>query len=355
MTKRVWTRWLPAVVVPVVVVAGVAFSQTMAGAAVNLPDKTPAEVLTLAGESNVQDLSGTIEQTSELGLPQLDLGTSQSEAGAASALELLTGSHTARVYLDGPSNARVQVIDQLAERDVIVNGSDVWLYSSSDNTATQLTVPAGSTGKPDAAGRATMTPAELADSLLAQIDPSTTVTVGTDAVVAGRSTYELVLTPKTTDTLIGSVSIAVDSETGLPLSVVVQARGQDTPAFTLAFTQLTLATPDAALFNFTPPPGATVEQESLPAWPADGSHSHTSDNPTGVVTSGTGWTTVGEIPAGAIPADISNSPLFAQATKPVEGGRLISTALLNIYVTDDGRVLVGSVPFETLLAAATAQ
>ena len=355
MTKRVWTRWLPALVVPVVVVAGVAFSQSQAGAAVNLPDKTAAEVLTLVGESTVQDLSGTVEQTSEFGLPQLDMGTSQAATGAASALELLTGSHMARVYLDGPSNARVQVMDQLSERDVIVNGSQVWLYSSSDNTATELTSPSGATGKSGAGEQAAMTPAQLADRLLAQIDPSTTVSVGTDAIVAGRSAYELVLTPRATETLVASVSIAVDSETGLPLSVKVQARGQDKPAFTLTFSQLTLETPDAALFNFTPPPGATVEQQTLPDWPADRAGTETSGDHAAVTTSGSGWASVVEIPAGALPADISSSPLFAQAATPVEGGRLISTTLLNVYVTDDGRILVGSVPFETLRAAATAR
>ena len=346
-------------VVPVVVVAGVAFSQSQAGAAVNLPDKTPAEVLTLVGESTVQDLSGTLTQTSELGLPQLDLGTSQAGTDAASALELLTGSHTARVYLDGPSKARVQVLEQLSERDVIVNGDQVWLYSSRDNTATHVTAPTGSArehGAGDhAAGQPTMTPAELADSLLAKIDPSTTVTVGTDAIVAGRSTYELVLTPKSTKTLVDSVSIAVDSETGLPLRVVVQARGQDKPAFSLAFTDLTLDTPDAALFNFTPPAGATVKQESLPSWPTEARGTHKAGDTADVATSGSGWTSVITIPAAAVPADLSSSPLFAQATTSVEGGRLLSTSLLNIYFTDDGRVLVGSVPFETLLAAATTQ
>lgn len=44
--------------------------------------------------------------------------------------------------------------------------------------------------------------------------------------------------------------------------------------------------------------------------------------------------------------------LYDQLTTPVEGGRLFTSALLSALVTDDGRVFVGSVPTDTLLAAA---
>jgi hypothetical protein len=37
---------------------------------------------------------------------------------------------------------------------------------------------------------------------------------------------------------------------------------------------------------------------------------------------------------------------------PVQGGRLLSTALVNVLVLDDGRVVAGSVPLERLQAAA---
>ena len=50
----------------------------------------------------------------------------------AAALELLTGSRTARVVVDGAHLARVRVLDQLAERNSVHNGGDVRLYDSSD-------------------------------------------------------------------------------------------------------------------------------------------------------------------------------------------------------------------------------
>jgi hypothetical protein len=44
--------------------------------------------------------------------------------------------------------------------------------------------------------------------------------------------------------------------------------------------------------------------------------------------------------------------LLQQAAVPVPGGRLLSTALVNVLILDDGRVFAGSVPLERLQAAA---
>ena len=64
------------------------------------------------------------------------------------------------------------------------------------------------------------------------------MTVGPDVQVAGRAAYNLVLTPKSEATLVDSVAIAVDGESGLPLGVELKARGQSEPAFSVAFTSL---------------------------------------------------------------------------------------------------------------------
>jgi len=365
MTPRTFTKWLPAIVIPAVIAVGALAVPLTAGAAVDLPDKTPEQVLALVGTSTVDALSGTIEQTSELGLPELPTTgpTASATAGAASALELLTGSHTGRVYLNGQGGIRLQVLDSLAERDLVRNGSDVWLYNSKDNSATHVTLPAKDAAGTDATTPDGMaTPEQLAAKFLAAVDPSTTVSVGTDGSVAGRSVYDLVLTPKTTGTLVGTVSISVDSQTGLPLAVEVTARGQEKPAFRLAFTELTLGAPDASLFTFSPPAGASVTEQALPDAATLGQKNAATDHATmeaeakkflaGIKVTGTGWDTVVELPAGSVPAELASSPLLGQLTTAVTGGRVISTALVSVLLTDDGRVFAGAVPSERLQAAA---
>ncbi|THG33504.1 LolA family protein [Naasia lichenicola] len=375
MADRSLRRWLPAIVAPIVVIGGALAVPLTAGAAGVPPEKSAQEVLELVGSNEVTALSGTVVQTSELGLPDLSgalSGTGTGGDSASSALELLTGSHTARVYLDEAQGARVQILDSMAERDIIAGPDGVWFYDSSEDTATHLALPddptgsAGTDGSQSDATDTVPTPAALAEHFLDAIEPSTAVSVDNTSVVAGRSAYDLVLTPDSADTLIAAVTIAVDSETGLPLSVAVTAKGQSAAAFSVAFSDISFDTPDASLFSFTPPAGATVDEQLPHAYSlstsANGEHdSHLGDLAKNVTVTGDAWASIVELPVGDLAAGASEesadpsgsaSSLLDAATEKVDGGRVLSTSLLNVLLTDDGRILAGSVPVALLQAAA---
>jgi outer membrane lipoprotein-sorting protein len=365
---RSWKRWAPAIAAPAVIAVVVGGGLVAATASADLPEKSPEQVLELAAQADVSAFSGTVEQSSDLGLPDVSGFTGAGGAGgstdsaaeatmsASSALELLTGSHEARVYADGSDKLRVQVLDQLAERDVIRNGDDVWLYDSSDDSAVHTTLPsdeaagAGTPGTGTETPGTVPTPAEVAQRFLDAVDPSTDVSLGADTTVAGRDAYDLVLTPRTDATLVGSVSIAVDSETGLPLRVEVLARGASDPSFEVGFSSLTLETPAADLFDFSAPEGTTVTEKAVPA---EGTANPSAGHPEPVVT-GEGWGSIVEVPLGTTDlGDLTSSPLFGQLTTPVDGGHLLQTTLVSVLLTDDGRVFGGAVPGEALEAAAT--
>ncbi len=414
--KRPWLRWMPAVAVPAVIAGAVLIAPLQAGASAPLPDRTPADVIAMLAKHQVKALSGTVEQSADLGLPQLPTappssgGTPSQGLDIASVLELFTTPHTARIYTDGAGSVRLQVMDPMAERDLVRSGNDVWFYSSRDNTATHLTVPAnmapGMPTKPSASARTAMpTPEDIAKKLLAAADPTTAVTLGADTQVAGRAVYNLLFTPKTTETLVESAAVYVDGETGLPLGAEVRARGQQNPAFRVAFSQLTLGAPDASIFKFTPPAGATVKELPLTGMPlplppfAGGqvatpscaremppkSPTVTPDGPTtpgpqpipwrtapympvpvpcGTVApvpmpaptkphiTGSGWDAVVELPGAGLQQLMASTPLLAQLARPVQGGRLFSTTLANVLLTDDGRVFAGMVTPERLQAVA---
>lgn len=348
--SRPWLKWMPAVAVPAVIVAGVLAVPLQAGAAVDLPEKTPQAVLELVAGSTVDTFSGTLEQSAELGLPDVPSSGDAAAADLSDALDLLTGDHTVRVYQNGADQTRVQVQDTMAERNLIRSGSDVWIYDSADDTATHLTLPAGAGDRPDVAAR--HTPGELADAFLAHVTPSTIVSLGQNTRVAGRDAYTLVLTPNTDLTLVGSVSIAVDAETGLPLRVQVEAQDATEPAISVAFTALSYAAPSADLFSFTPPAGATVSEKTLPTTAAAG---HAAADPSGASVLGSGWDAVLAVPAGEDAdqlAELTASPLYSLLTEAVDGGRALSTTLVSVLITDDGRVFAGSVPVARLQAAA---
>lgn len=345
--NRVVLRWLPAAVIPVLIAAGTLAAHAVTD--VNLPTKTPEQVLALAlaSSDSVDVFSGTVEQSSQLGLPDLPTSGPTADSDVASALEFLTGSHTARVYADGPTKQRVQLMDPLAERGAVRNGSDVWLYDSSKATATHLSLPSASEARKDGSVN---TPSQLAQKLLANMSPTTAVSLGDNVSVAGRSAYDLVIAPRTTDTLFGSVSVAVDSETGFPLSVEVTARGAHDPAVSVAFSSLSFEKPSSDLFTFSPQAGTTVTHRTVPAPTSQRSSSDAkASHP---VVTGTGWASVIELPSGTVPARVLDSPLLSQATTSFHGGRLLSTALVNVLLTNDGRIFAGSVSADALQAAA---
>jgi outer membrane lipoprotein-sorting protein len=376
-----WTRWAPALVAGVVVVAGAVAIPVAANASTTLPDKTPAQVIALVQHDKVTAFSGTIEQSSDLGLPSVQglseggqasvsSSASGSSASLATVLELVTGSHSVRVFVDGPKNLRAQIMDQLAERDVIRHGNDVWIYDSKAGTAEHATIPAKTgpragekTGGQMPSQAATpKTPEQIADLLLAQLRPTSTVRVGEQVTVAGRSAYNLVLKPRSTDSLLGSVSIAVDGATGMPLRVQLTARGSDTAAVSVGFSAITLAKPATSLFAFTPPKSATVKQLTQPA---KGDAQHKADGTakpkTGdaakpkVAVSGSGWDCVVTVSGATQLGSLQKSPQFAELTTAVAGGRLFHTTLVNILFLDDGRIVVGSVSAAKLESAASAK
>ncbi|MCW3818408.1 hypothetical protein ONA91_28575 [Micromonospora sp. DR5-3] len=374
LKNRAVLRWLVPVTAGVAVVGGGAAIGTLAaGADPALPPRTAAQLLDDLRSSRLDGLSGTVVQRADLGLPPIaDL------AGAASGNELaslITGTHTVRVWYAGPDRQRLALVDTLGERDLLRNGRDVWSWSSRTNTASHRTLPADEKTLPSAPA----TPADAADKALAAIDPTTAVTVGRTARVAGRDVYELVLTPRDKDSLVHQVRVALDAKEHVPLRFEVLADGADEPAFEVAFTQVDFRTPDTDQFRFNPPPGVTVTEEKADASGPSRQHRPDGDRrPDGadVRTVGTGWTTVvvAKLDAAGLAGGRAADPAARGAGQggPAAGadavtgllgglpkvsgdwgsGRLLTGKLFSVLLTDDGRVLAGLVTPERLYQAA---
>jgi outer membrane lipoprotein-sorting protein len=342
-------RWLvPACVAGVTaLVAGGVFNAQASSE--SLPELTPAALLTGVQTADVPGFSGTIVTKLALGLPELPaLGGSDDRTSVAS---LLTGSHTMRFWYGGVGRQRAALLGTTDETDIFHDGRDLWQWDSDDRVATHTVMPAASTRRPDATPAVDLTPQQVAHRLLAAVGPSTAVTVEHDRRVADRSAYELVLTPRDHATRVGSVRIAVDGSTKMPLGVQVFPRGKSSPAVDVSFSHVTFKVPAARNFSFTPPPGATVRNGMSADRPSG-------DLPDGRVrTIGSGWTALAEYHAS--PAQITKAagPVVDRLTA-VHGawgtGRLLDSALVSVLVTDDGRVFAGAVDPSALYAAATA-
>ena len=352
MPRRL-VRWLPAALAPVVLAAVVAGPALAATAPPSLPGMSAKQVLELTAKAkDVRGFSGTVQQRSELGLPELPSTGAGTDSETASALDLLTGDHDARVWSAGEGKSRVAILDATAERDVVANGRSVWLWDSKANTAEHVTF-AGSTPARPSTPASVSTPAEAAEALLAKADSTTAITVGDPQRVAKRDAYTLVLTPKTSATTVGSVRIAVDAATGMPLDVQVIARGASSPAFETAFTAISYSVPAASTFVFAPPSDAKVTSKTIIAPTEKPTHASGSmDAARKPTVTGSDWSAIVEVPAADVPSDITANATVQRLTTATSAGRVLRTALVNVLLTTDGRVLAGAVPVSSLVAAA---
>ncbi|GAA1886807.1 hypothetical protein GCM10009715_36160 [Paeniglutamicibacter psychrophenolicus] len=410
MKPAVLKKWIPAVLAPAVIAAFAIGASISADAQVQLEPKTPQQVLQMIAGSKVTDFSGSTSTTLDLGIPQLpDLGsngtmatpgpgasaspdstTAPDEANLMDMLAALSGTHEAQVYVDGPNKARIQVLDGMDEQNFIRNGSSLWHYDSSNNTADHMVVP----GFPHmiAPKHSTMppTPGAVADTLLAAMGPSTDMSVADGTRIANRDVYTLELVPRSVDSLVAKVSIGVDAATGAPLQVVVDAVGQTNPAVSVGFTTFTPGTPAANIFEFNPPAGAKVNEHKVPPQALKHNPGHKPDaaNPGNKLghkpgkakpgkqpghrldaakpghknamqvpdsIKGTGWDTVVVVPAKEVPKELSGNAMLNQLATPVQGGKLLHTSLLNVLLTQDGRMVLGPVSLARLQAVANGQ
>jgi outer membrane lipoprotein-sorting protein len=367
-------RWgVPATAVALIGGGAVVATQA-ASADPSLPSRTPAQLLVDVQQARLTAISGTVVQTSNLGLPDLPgMGGGGPGGGSSSLTSMVSGTHTWRLWYAGPQQARVALLGSLGESDIVRNGKDLWVWSSADKKATHTTLPAHADApEPGRPGPTDLpkTPQEAADRALKALGPTTSVTTSGAAVVAGRSAYELVLAPKDRTSLIGQVRISVDAARHIPLRVQVFSTRAANPAFEVGFTSVDFAKPDPSRFTFNPPPGTAVtESRARPQAPSAAQRQDAADAAKAVRVVGTGWSTVAvatlpkEATAGAAGDRKGRSAGSLQgivsALPKVSGswgsGRLLKGTLFSVVVTDDGRVAVGAVTPDRLYAALAAK
>lgn len=343
-------RWLvPAGITALAVGGAVGWPALSASAEPALPNVSAQTLVSRVLSSDVNTFSGTVRNTSDLGLPPLP-----EKARGTELASLLTGSTTLRVAKSGDEKQRLAVLGSTGEKNIVHNGRDVWTYDSSERKAVHRTLPATvadhRTGAADQ-----FTPDKLAKHAIRSLRDDTTISVGRAAEVAGRPAYQLVLQPNSDKSLIGSISTYIDAKTWMPLGVRVLPRGSSDPAIDTRFTKLSYAKPDASTFEFTPPAGTDVNQEPVRALKhpdhvrrheatgADHEFSWTKVVRVGDVSDATGKH------AGSVR---QLRAMGTQVSGDFGSGTLIRSRLVTVLVLDDGPVYAGAVTPRAVEAAA---
>lgn len=388
---KISRRWLPAIVTPAVI-AGVT-ALPLQASAVDLPDLSAQELMVMMQSSEPVEFSGIVVKKSNLGLPTLELSSMLSEAevermrektpeefaefvpevieteGMAQAMELITGEHRVRVFV-GETGMRAQILDRMSQRDLIVSGNTVWSYDSREQTASfaELDEDKLAQGQQKAMaeldayaaqiGLDLTDPQAVSDYVMSQVGDDSEVSVGTDHWKAGRTAYQLIVTPNSDVSMVASVVVSIDSETGMPLALEVNSIAQAEPAMEIAFESISFADQDESLFSFTPPAGTTVtnlnemkqEKPDLEMW-MDMKEMESLEQKPEPQMLGEGWATVVHMPASG-EMDMFSEGLFAELMTVVDGGRVFTTPLVNVFVADSGDIYAGAVTVDHLLSLA---
>ena len=117
-------------------------------------------------DGDVTGFSGTVTKTSDIGLPVMELSSMMSQDAVddmaekmpegfedfvpqlieqnsiTQLVELAAGTHTMRVYAS-ESGSRVQILDQMSQRDLIVTPTEFWLYDAGQASAVMGTLDSG--------------------------------------------------------------------------------------------------------------------------------------------------------------------------------------------------------------------
>ncbi|AQS68148.1 outer membrane lipoprotein carrier protein LolA [Streptomyces pactum] len=353
----------------------------------DLPEITAQQLIEKIAKSDVEQLSGTVKISTDLGLPDLGglesglmsgmsggPGSGGDEDGSAAdpsakLTELVSGTHTLRVAADGPDRQKLSLLENAAEYSLIHNGKDVWGYDSESNEVYHSTA-SGSAEQPHK--EAPVTPKDFADQALKAVDDTTSVTVDGTAQVAGRDAYRLVIKPKQDGSTVGAVSVAVDAKTGMPLKFTLTPSSGGAAVVDAGFTKVSFAQPDASTFDFTPPKGAKVTEADEAAEAAEhgreagGGLAEEMDGlkgTDGLKVIGEGWNSIATFDTGGqgLPTASAGGDLggflgsFGDQVKGDFGsGTVFKTRLVNALITDDGKVYAGAVTKDALVKAADA-
>ena len=289
------------IVVALVLGASVGVVVTRADTVPNLPPVTPQRLVAnaLAAIADRTPVSGTVTTHLDLGLPQLPA----SFGSSTGAVSILLADQTFKIWRS-PDGTRVAQILPFAERDLIATRTDVWAWDSDTFTAWHAAVPASaqppappSTGDLEA----------MVGTVLTGAAPYATLSLAPPERIAGRDAYVLSLEPTDPSTLVGSVRVAIDAGTWLPLRLQAIPRGSVDASIEAGFTSVDFGPVEPSMFSFAPPAGATVKQlGTAGGGPSDGGGHPTSSGMPQVRTFGDGFGLVVavRITAGDVPPDV---------------------------------------------------
>lgn len=255
--RTVSTQRLLAIIAGLVIAiaGGSAIAVAAAGSGPVPPRASLAHALhQAAGAPAVTAISARISFTDNLIDSTALQGSDPILSGATGRLWLSTATHKLRLELQG-SNGDAQIL---------VDNGAFSIYDPMSNTVYKGTLPTGSSQSGKASTEPIPSVAQI-QSQLNQLMQNVDIGGPYPRNVAGQPAYKVVMTPKHSGGLLGSVQLAWDATHGVPLGIAIYSVNSSSPVLELKATHISYGAVSAHIFKVSPPAGAKVVRIATPA------------------------------------------------------------------------------------------
>jgi outer membrane lipoprotein-sorting protein len=262
------------------------------------------------GSETVQGVSASIQLTDHL-LEGANLASGGQGGGLASS-PLVTGA-SGRLWIAKDGRVRLELQSEQGDTQVLYDGHTLSLYDAATNTLYRYTLPRNDEGASENSSNSQSSSSSQGGSnsqsssssqggsnsqssssdesstsagqgssqtegsddhqevpSLAKIEEAishlsqhATVSGAMPTNIAGRPAYTVRVSPKEGGSLLGGAELSWDADNGVPLRAALYSSSSSSPVIELAATEISYGPVESSVFEFSPPPGAKVEEGSL--------------------------------------------------------------------------------------------
>ncbi len=246
------------------------------------------------GSETIQGVSASIQLTDHL-LEGANLASGGQGGGLASSPLVSGGS--GRLWIAKDGRVRVELQSEQGDTQILLDGHTVTLYDAATNTLYRYTLPANDEGASERRRllerpglvqrrrrrfrRSRLVRSRLVgcaegsdthhevpsvakiEEAISHLSEHANVSGAMPTDIAGRPAYTVRVSPKEGGSLLGGAELSWDADNGVPLRAAIYSSSSSSPVIELAATEISYGPVESSVFEFSPPPGAKVEEGSL--------------------------------------------------------------------------------------------
>jgi len=206
----------------------------------------------------VEGVSANIQLTNHL-LEGANLASGSGEGGQLTQSPLLSGG-SGRLWIAKDGSVRLELQAEQGDTQVLYDGHTLEIYDAASNTLYRYTPPAHEPANTEVSPHHEIPTVAKIEEAISHLGEHANVSGATPTDVAGQPAYTVRISPKEGGSLIGGAELSWDAVHGVPLRAAIYSSTSPAPVIELSTTSISYGPVPASVFQFTPPPGAKVDE-----------------------------------------------------------------------------------------------